>query len=93
MSRPVKVTVMGKTFTMQTDEDEVHVQRVARLVDGRVAELRQKQAPEAMLAVLAAMMIADDLVKERRRHSDMTDEAILRAENVQARLLQALGEA
>ncbi len=93
MLRPVKVTVMGKTFTMQTDEDEAHVQRVARLVDGRVAELRQKQAPEAMLAVLAALMIADDLVKERRRHGDMTDEAILRAENVQARLLQALGEA
>ena len=54
MARPVKVTLMGRSFTLQTDEDEAHVQRVALLVDGRLTDLQARaRLPVESLALLA----------------------------------------
>lgn len=93
MSRPVKVTLMGRPFTLQTDEDEVHVQRVARQVDQRLTDLRAKAAlPLDSLALLVALTFADDLEKERHQTQRLLTEARDRAERLQHRLGILAGE-
>ena len=93
MAKPVKVMLMGKAFTLQTDEDEAHVQRVAALVDGRIGEIRQRAAmPETSLALLAAMTIAGDLDKERAQNARLRADLRNRAEALRAHLQAAAGE-
>ena len=93
MSRPVKVTLMGRPFTLQTDEDEAHVQRVARSVDQRLADLRQKAAlPLDSLALLVALTFADDLEKLRNQNAALLDDARDRADNLRQRLGRLAGE-
>jgi cell division protein ZapA (FtsZ GTPase activity inhibitor) len=93
MSRPVKVTLMGRPFTLQTDEDEAHVQRVARQVDLRLTDLRTKAAlPLDSLALLVALTFADDLEKERHQHQRQLADLRDRAERLQQRLGILVGE-
>ena len=76
MARPVKVTLMGRSFTLQTDEDEAHVQRVALLVDGRLTDLQARaRLPVESLALLAALTLGDDLEKERQKNTVLRREA------------------
>lgn len=66
MARTVKVTLMGTDFRLQTEEAEDFVQRVAGLVDVRIAELRSRaNLPPQHLALLTALTLAEDLQKER----------------------------
>jgi cell division protein ZapA (FtsZ GTPase activity inhibitor) len=95
MSKAVKVTLMGKPFTLQTDEDEAHVQRVAALVDARVAELqvRASSLPPQSLALLAALTIADDLEKERAGHARRDDGLRDQVQRLRMRIKSAVGDA
>ncbi len=64
MSKAVKVTLQGKTFTLQTDEDESHILASAALVNDRIDALRKKAAlPESTLAMLVGMELAGELLK------------------------------
>jgi len=93
MARPVKVVLLGKAFTLQTDEDEAHVQRVAALVDGRLHELKQRLSlPEASLALLTALTLADDLEKAKSKYAALQQDVAQRAGKLRERLARAGGE-
>lgn len=92
MAKPVKVVLMGKAFTLQTDEDEAHVQRVAAMVDSRISDFRRASAmPEVSAALLVAMTMAGDLEKERARNAALRAELRSRAETLRGHLQAAAG--
>ena len=58
------VRVAGREYTLTSYDPEAHVQRVAAYVDRKLSELSAAtRLPMAQLAVLAAMNIADDMLK------------------------------
>lgn len=65
----VEVKINNMEYTIVSNESEEYVQRVALLVNKKISEVKaqEKQLSTAMLAVMAAMNLADELLK-----SDMT---------------------
>ena len=65
----------GADYPIKSDADQAYVQRLTRLVDGKVREARRgaKTASPQALAVLAAMQIADELVLTQQAHAALRD--------------------
>ena len=66
--RMVQLKVAGQTYKVVSSADEDELQRLAAVVDGRVAELSPKGRvvpPQAVL--LAAIALAHDLEEERAK--------------------------
>ena len=64
------VRVAGKDYTIASYDSEAHVQRVAAYVDRKLSELSMAtRLPQAQLSVLAALNIADDMLKA---HDEIT---------------------
>ena len=64
-NKRVEVKINNVEYTLLTNESEEYVQRVALLVNKRMAQIQEenKHLSTAMTAVLAAINIADDLLK------------------------------
>ena len=83
MRNRVVVTIGGKDYTMVAVEDESYVRKCAGLVDRHLGEVAAGgRLSQADAAVLAAMNIADQLMKEqetaenlRRQVKDGLEEA------------------
>ena len=73
MKRSVAVTIAGQRFSLKSDADESYVQLLAESVDTRVRDLqkRSRQAGLQEAAVLVALQLADDLLRERRQRDDL----------------------
>lgn len=67
----VVVSILGRSFTVQSDEDEVYVQQLAAFVDERMREVRSG-GDSAGVAVLAALHIADELHRLQREYAQLT---------------------
>ena len=65
----VEIRVFGQTFTVKTDSEKSHIQDVAEYVNDKIEEILKKTRTVSSLnvAILAALNIADDLLKERER--------------------------
>ena len=83
MKNRITVTIGGRDYTMVAVEDEAYVRRCAELVDQQVQEISVGgRLSQTDAAVLAAMNIADQLMKEqetaenlRRQVKDGLEEA------------------
>ena len=65
MKNRVVVTIGGKDYTMVAVEDEGYVRRCAALVDKHLRQVtRDTRLSQADAAVLAAMNVADQYLKE-----------------------------
>lgn len=67
--RTVEIKVFGQVYTVKTDADESHIQEVARYVNEKMEEVLKKTRSVSTLnvAILTALNIADDLLKEKAR--------------------------
>ncbi len=66
----VSVTIGGRVYRMACDDgQEEHLMRLARELDQKLAQLREAfgEIGDTRLAVMAAIMVADDLSESRRR--------------------------
>ncbi len=65
--RQLRVDILGASFTIQSDESAEHLERVSAYLREKVAEVKARYAfaTPLTLALLAALNIADELVKER----------------------------
>ena len=64
------VRVVGKDYTISSYDPAAHVQRVVAYVDRKLNELSAAtRLPQAQLSVLAALNIADDMLKA---HDEIT---------------------
>jgi cell division protein ZapA len=69
-----EVEIFGSYYSVKGDADPEYVRQLARFVDEKMRSLARK-APSSVgaqkIAVLAAINIADDLFKLRRRQHDV----------------------
>lgn len=74
MSEPksVTVTIYGQDYTLKGDADSTYVERVAALVDQKMREISQRSelASTSKVAILAAVNLADDLLREQQKHQE-----------------------
>lgn len=74
MSEPmsVTVTIYGQDYTLKGDADTTYVERVAALVDQKMREISQRSdlASTSKVAILAAVNLADDLLREQQMHQE-----------------------
>ncbi|MBI5190883.1 MAG: cell division protein ZapA [Nitrospirae bacterium] len=69
-----EVEIFGGTYTVKGDSDPAYVRELARYVDEKMRTLSRK-SPHAIgvqkIAVLAALNIADELFRLKRRGQDV----------------------
>jgi cell division protein ZapA len=74
--RVVEIKVFGQTFSVKTDSDEDHLQAVAQYVNEKMEEVLKKTRSVSSLnvAILTALNIADDLLKEKEERKALLRE-------------------
>ena len=82
MKNKVVVTIGGREYTMVAAEDEGYVQRCAALVDKQLRDIMGGRLSQADAAVLVAMNVADQYLKEQEA-----------SENLRRQLKEGLEEA
>ena len=67
--RLVEIKVFGQTYTVKTDAEEDHIHKVARYVNEKMDEVTRntKSVSSLNVAILTALNIADDLIREKER--------------------------
>ena len=74
--RLVEIKVFGHIYTVKTDTDEEHIQKVARYVNEKMDEVvkNTKSVSSLNVAILTALNIADDLVREKTKRQAFLQE-------------------
>lgn len=90
MSAAVEINLMGRSFSIISDEDPAHVQAAAELVQKKVNELRQMGASVASdrLLALVSLNLAGELLASRQTKIDGLDGLISDLDHI---VLQAEG--
>lgn len=82
--RVVEIKVFGQTFSVKTDAEEDHLQAVARYVNEKMEEVLKKTKSVSTLnvAILTALNIADDLLKEKEQRKALVKEVEVKSKNL-----------
>lgn len=82
------VTIYGQEYTVRSDGDPEYVQKIAAFLDGRMREVARgsNQVTSLRVAILAALNITDELLRERENGRHEADALRARAEALAARL-------
>lgn len=82
--RLVEIKVFGQTYTVKTDAEENYIQEVAKYVNEKMDEVLKKTKSVSTLnvAILTALNIADDLLKEKRKRIALLQEIEARSKNL-----------
>jgi cell division protein ZapA len=75
VKRSVHVEIAGQPLTIATDEPPAYVERLAELVDSRIRQVGGNRAPYNLqrVALLVAMRLADELLREMDLHRRYRD--------------------
>lgn len=94
MKRKVDVTLLGHRFTVKTDRDEAFVRGLAAHVGRRIDEVRRtmKTSPPEAVALLAGLLIAEELFEERERAAGSRADVRRATEAMIEKLTAALGD-
>ena len=90
MSHSVEIELMGRSFTISTDDDPEHVTAAASMVQAHIDELKQMGATVASdrLLTLVALNLAGKLLQSSQIQMDGFDDLITTLDGV---VLQAEG--
>jgi len=82
--RSVEIKVFGQTYTVKTDAEEDHIQEVAKYVNEKIDEVLKKtrSVSTVNVAILTALNIADDLLKEREKRMIILQEIEVRSKDL-----------
>ncbi len=74
--RLVEIKVFGQIYTVKTDEEEDYIQKVAQYVNEKMAEVTKntKSVSSLNVAILTALNLADDLVREKGKRLALLEE-------------------
>ncbi|HVP76526.1 MAG TPA: cell division protein ZapA [Thermodesulfobacteriota bacterium] len=74
--RLVEIKVFGQTYTVKTDAEEEYIQDVAKYVNEKMEEVLKKTKSVSTLnvAILTALNIADDLLREKEKRTALLRE-------------------
>jgi len=89
----VEIKVFGQTYTVKTDAEEIHIQQVAQYVNEKIDEILKKTRSVSSLnvAILAALNIADDFLKERERRIALLREVGMKSKDLVERIDMKIG--
>jgi len=76
MSHSVEITLMGRSFTIRTDDDPEQLLAAAEMVQSQVDELRQvgsTVASDRLMALVALNLAGDLLKKDQGQVADLND--------------------
>jgi cell division protein ZapA len=93
--RLVEIKVFGQTYTVKTDAEEDHIQEVARYVNEKIDEVLKKTRSVSTLnvAILTALNIADDLLREKEKRMALLREIEQKSEDLAEKIdLRLSGE-
>jgi cell division protein ZapA len=90
----VQIDLLGTTFTVKTDEDEAYLREVVALFTRKVSEVQKTVATADPLktAILAGVLVTDELLKLTGTNRGETMEARKLAESLIGELSDALDE-
>jgi cell division protein ZapA len=73
VKRSVTVEVAGHKLTLRTDADQRYLDTLAAFVNDKIAEVKTSTRTFSThaLAILAALNIADELLRSREKHADL----------------------
>jgi cell division protein ZapA len=82
--RLVEIKVFGQTYTVKTDAEEDYIQEVARYVNEKVDEVLKKTKSVSTLnvAILTALNIADDLLREKEKKKALLREIGMKSKDL-----------
>jgi cell division protein ZapA len=82
--RLVEIKVFGQTYTVKTDAEEDHIQEVARYVNEKMDDVLKKTRSISTLnvAILTALNLADDLLKEKEKREDLLREIEMKSKDL-----------
>lgn len=80
MKRSISVSIAGHRLAVKSDAAETYVRSLAELVDRKIRGMAGVKVPTYELAVLAALSIADDLLRERAERRSLTKKIRERSE-------------
>jgi cell division protein ZapA len=84
VERLIEVNIFGHDYTIKTDADTEHIQKIASYVDKKMGEIMRntKTVSTLNVAILAALNIADDFFKEREKRDELIAEVENRSEEI-----------
>lgn len=74
--RAVKLELLGRRFTVRSDDDDEYIQGLVEFVNNKLTEIREAtgRIDADSIALLAALDIADALFRERREARELRRE-------------------
>jgi cell division protein ZapA (FtsZ GTPase activity inhibitor) len=87
MKTEYKINVLGQEMTIMSDDHADHVRAVEAMVNSQVAE-SPTEMPIANALIIASLKLADELVRERNKHTQLKE----RIRSRSAALLEQLNQ-
>ncbi len=94
MEKTVEIKVFGQTFSVKSDADEEHIRAVADYVNKKMEEILKKTKSVSTLniAILTALNIADDLLKEREERISIIKEIETKSKDLAEKIEKKIEE-
>jgi cell division protein ZapA len=92
--RLVEIKVFGQTYTVKTDAEEEYIKEVAKYVNEKMEEVLKKTKTVSTLnvAILTALNIADDLIKEKEKRKALLREIETKSKDLVEKIDVKIGE-
>jgi cell division protein ZapA len=92
--RLVEIKVFGQTYTVKTDAEEDYIQEVAKYVNEKMEEILKKTKSVSTLnvAILTALNIADDLLREKEKRTALLREVGAKSKDLVEKIDTKIGE-
>jgi cell division protein ZapA len=92
--RLVEIKVFGQTYTVKTDAEEEYIKEVAKYVNEKMEEVLKKTKTVSTLnvAILTALNIADDLIKEKEKRKALLQEIETKSKDLVEKIDVKIGE-
>ncbi len=93
-AKTLHVEIFGSTYKLRSENDPQHVEALAQLVDQKMRAIagRTTAVETSRIAILAALNLADDLVRSRRPGDSGESKIAERAASLLDRLERALDQ-
>ena len=94
IERLVEIKILGQTYTVKTDAEEDYIYEVAQYVTEKMDEVLKKTKSVSTLnvAILTALNIADDLLKEREKRKEILKEVEMKSKDLMEKIDIKIGE-
>jgi cell division protein ZapA len=92
--RLVEIKVFGQTYTVKTDAEEDYIQEVAKYVNEKMEEVlkKTKSVSTVNVAILTALNIADDLLREKEKRTALLREVETKSKDLVEKIDIKIGD-